>query len=115
MFQKTRILYYVINMPLSNDEALQKTPQKTSEQDSHQSAAQAGLKWGKSPKIDEQPSDIPDDHPVHNIPLKEQEKMRQKGVNPVLKAEMDEAMGKGQPGGKFWKRYGTTSMGPWMV
>ncbi|UKZ58736.1 uncharacterized protein TrAtP1_000061 [Trichoderma atroviride] len=102
-------------MPLPNNEALHKPPGKTNEQDDRQLAAQAGLKWGKTPKMDEQPSELPDDHPVHKISPKEQEKMRQKGVNPVLKAEMDEAMGKGQPGGKFWKKYGTTSMGPWMV
>lgn len=102
-------------MPLSNDEALQKMPEKTNEQSNRQLAAQAGLKWGKTPKSDEQPLELPDDHPVHKISLKEQEKMRQKGINPVLKAEMDEAMGKGQSGGKFWKKYGTTSMGPWMV
>lgn len=102
-------------MPLPNDKTLHKLSEKTNEQDSRQLAAQAGLKWGKTPKIDEQPSELPDDHPVHKISLKEQEKMKQKGVNPVLKAEMDQAMGNGQSGGNFWKKYGTTSMGPWMV
>jgi hypothetical protein len=29
---------------------------------------------------------ISEDHPVHKIPLKKQEKMRAKGINPVLKA-----------------------------
>lgn len=55
-------------------------------------------------------SKLPEDHPVHKIPPEKQEKMRKKGVNPVLKAEMDEATGKG-----FWSKYSKTSMGPWMV
>ncbi|UKZ86423.1 uncharacterized protein TrAFT101_002255 [Trichoderma asperellum] len=105
----------MITMPLSTNKASKKIPGKTNEQSNCQLAAQAGLKWGKTPKIDEQTSELPGDHPVHKIPLKEQERMRQKGINPVLKVEMDEAMGKGKSGGKFWKKYGTTSMGPWMV
>lgn len=102
-------------MPLSSDEALQKTLGKTSEQNNRQLAAQAGLRWGKTPKTDNQHAELPDDHPLHKISLKEQEKMRQKGINPILKAEMNEAMDKGQSGGKLWKKYGTTSLGPWMV
>lgn len=30
------------------------------------------------------------DHPVHNVPLEKREKWRSKGINPVLRAEMDE-------------------------
>lgn len=47
-------------------------------------------------------------HPVHKIPVEKQIKMREKGVNPVLKAEMDEMM-KGQGG--FWTKVGMTSFG----
>ncbi|KAM0262784.1 hypothetical protein ACHAQJ_001578 [Trichoderma viride] len=106
-------------MSLSNDEALQKMSGYTDEDRNRQLAAQAGLKWGKTPsshpEMNQPPSKLPDDHPVHKIPLEKQAKMRQKGINPVLRAEMDETMGKGQSGGTFWKKYGTTSMGPWMV
>lgn len=45
---------------------------------------------------------------MHKIPLEKQEKMRKKGINPVLKAEMDERM-KGEGG--FWTRVGMTAMG----
>jgi hypothetical protein len=106
-------------MSLSNDEALQKTSGKTDKHRNQQLAAQSGLKWGKTPssylETNQPPSKPPNDHPVHKIPLKKQDEMRRKGINPVLKAEMDEMMGKGQSRGKFWKKYGTTSMGPWMV
>lgn len=34
--------------------------------------------------------DLPDDHPVHKILPEKQAKMRSKGVDPVVKAEMDE-------------------------
>lgn len=53
-------------------------------------------------------SKLPDDHPVHKIPLEKQAKMRKKGVNPVLKAEMDAATNNG-----FWSKWAKTSMGPW--
>lgn len=48
------------------------------------------------------------DHPVHKIPLHEQEKMRAKGINPVLKAEMDHTT-KGEGG--FWIKVGTAFRG----
>lgn len=94
-----------------------KMPENADEHRNRQLAAQAGLKWGKTPacsSMDQPLSKLPDGHPVHKIPLEQQEKMRQKGINPVLRAEMDEALGKGHPEGKFWKKHGTTSMGPWM-
>lgn len=92
--------------------------EKTEEHENRELAAQSALRWGKTPSctnMDRPLSELPEDHPVHKIPLKKQQKMRQKGINPVLKAEMDEAMGGEKSGGKFWKKYGTTSMGPWMV
>ena len=55
-------------------------------------------------------SKLPDDHPVHRIPLKKQEKMRKKGVNPVLRAEMDAATDNG-----FFSKWAKTSTGPWFV
>lgn len=48
------------------------------------------------------------EHPVHKIPVEKQHKMREKGVNPVLKAEMDQCM-KGEGG--FWAKVGGTAMG----
>ena len=45
----------------------------------------------------------PPDHPVHKIPPEKQAKMRAKGVNPVLKAEIDEAFRRNKEG-KIWKR-----------
>lgn len=68
-----------------------------------------GYTWGITPKKPYDPDAKPGpDHPVHKIPLEKQEKMRKKGVNPVLKAEMDEA-GKGEGG--FWRKVAGTSMG----
>jgi hypothetical protein len=51
---------------------------------------------------------LPKDHPVHKIPVEEREKMRKKGVNPVLKAEMDETLGRSKEG-KFWVKFGLNS------
>ncbi|KAJ5091051.1 hypothetical protein NUU61_005921 [Penicillium alfredii] len=68
-----------------------------------------GMKWGITPKepCDSNKKPGPD-HPVHKIPLEKQEKMRQKGINPVLKAEMDEgATGEGG----FWRKVAQTSFG----
>ena len=55
-------------------------------------------------------SKLPDDHPVHRIPPEKQAKMRNKGINPVLKAEMDAATNNG-----FMSKWGKTSMGQWYV
>lgn len=60
-------------------------------------------------------ADLPPDHPVHSIPLEKQEKMRKKGINPILRAEMDQMMNSGSKSQKFVKKWGATSMGPWMV
>lgn len=66
------------------------------------------MKWGISAKPYD-PNEKPGpDHPVHKIPMEEQEKMRKKGINPVLKAEMDESK-KGEGG--FWGKVAQTSMG----
>lgn len=68
-----------------------------------------GMKWGITPTTPYDPDEKPGpDHPVHKIPLEKQEKMRQKGINPVLKAEMDESA-KGEGG--FWRKVAQTSMG----
>lgn len=48
------------------------------------------------------------DHPVHKVPLEKQEKWMKKGIDPVLRAEMDES-GKGEGG--FWRKVAQTSMG----
>lgn len=67
-----------------------------------------GLKWGITPSKPYDPNEKPGpDHPVHKIPAEKQEKMRQKGINPVLRAEMDEA----QKGGGFWAKVAQTSFG----
>ncbi|KAJ5085035.1 hypothetical protein N7532_009806 [Penicillium argentinense] len=71
-------------------------------------AAAAAMKWGITPKPYD-PNEKPGpDHPVHKIPLEKQEKMRKKGINPVLRAEMDEST-KGEGG--FWRKVAQTSMG----
>ncbi|KAJ5152079.1 hypothetical protein N7492_010374 [Penicillium capsulatum] len=61
-----------------------------------------GYRWGITPSKPYDPDAKPGpDHPVHKIPAEKQEKMRAKGVNPVLKAEMDEAAkGEGASGAK---------------
>lgn len=48
------------------------------------------------------------DHPIHQIPLEKQEKWRKKGIDPVLRAEMEQS-GKGEGG--FWRKVAQTSMG----
>lgn len=47
------------------------------------------------------------DHPVHRVSLAKREKMRARGVNPVLRAEMDEA--KKKKG--FWSKIGSGTLG----
>ncbi|KAJ5609363.1 hypothetical protein N7528_009930 [Penicillium herquei] len=67
------------------------------------------LKWGITPTKPLDPNEKPGpDHPVHQIPTEEQERMREKGINPVLKAEMDQVC-KGE--GSFWQKVRQTSMG----
>ncbi|KAJ5781299.1 hypothetical protein N7457_006459 [Penicillium paradoxum] len=66
------------------------------------------LKWGITPSKKYDPDKKPGpEHPVHKIPLEKQEKMRRKGIDPVLRAEMDEAV----KGGGFWRKVAQTSMG----
>ncbi|KAF3406968.1 hypothetical protein DPV78_001780 [Talaromyces pinophilus] len=74
-------------------------------------AAKAGLKWGVTPKINANKKDEPPgpDHPVHLIPAEEQEKIRSKGVNPVLYAEMNRNKLEGK--GTFWSKVSQTAMG----
>lgn len=77
--------------------------------------AEAARRWGKTPSSqpDDDAAKLLPDHPVHQIPLDKQQKMRERGINPVLKAEMDQ-MTKGQgKERKFWSKYGLTSMGSW--
>jgi hypothetical protein len=78
--------------------------------------AEAAYRWGRTPPSHSAKDDskLPDDHPVHAISLEDQDKMRKKGIDPALKAEMDQ-LTKGQ--GKersFWSKFGLTSTGPWM-
>lgn len=47
--------------------------------------------------------DVGPDHPVHKVPLEKQAKWRAKGIDPVLRAEMDEVT-RGKRG--FWARLG---------
>lgn len=39
--------------------------------------------------------------------------MRQKGINPVLKAEMDEATKGGGKEKSFWSKYAMNALGRW--
>lgn len=54
---------------------------------------------------------LPADHPVHKIPMEKQEKMRKDGVNPILKAEMDQCFE--TKSGTFSTLFGMTSMSGW--
>lgn len=79
--------------------------------------AEAAYRWGITPsasdKQESDPAKMPPDHPVHNIPQDKQEKMRQKGINPVLKAEMDELTnGSGKERG-FWSKVALNFTGQW--
>ncbi|CAL5867102.1 uncharacterized protein PFLUO_LOCUS1314 [Penicillium psychrofluorescens] len=68
-----------------------------------------GLSWGITPSEEHKTAEKPGpDHPVHKIPLEKQEKMRKKGINPILKAEMDEGT-KGEGG--FWQKVAGTAFG----
>jgi len=59
--------------------------------------------------------DLPPDHPVHKISAEEQEKLRAKGVNPALKAEMDDKVYKKGEGKGLWSKVaGTASGGGWI-
>lgn len=72
-------------------------------------------RWGVTPSgpyESRTPADVPKDHPVHDIPPEKQEKMRKKGINPVLRAEMDEKCTKGKG---FWAKVaGAPGDGAWM-
>lgn len=81
----------------------------TSQEQHTRAATAAGMKWGKTPSKSYNSDDKPGpDHPVHKVPPEKQEKWRKKGINPVLRAEMD-ALGKGEGG--FWRKVAQTSMG----
>ncbi|GJN73883.1 hypothetical protein PLICBS_007966 [Purpureocillium lilacinum] len=106
----------------SNPEYFEKpTPTESAtmqDQEERRLQAEAAYRWGKTPSssggpAETDPARLPVDHPVHKIPPETQEKMRKKGINPVLRAEMDEATkGQGKERG-FWSRFGLTSTGSW--
>ncbi|KAJ5223666.1 hypothetical protein N7468_008208 [Penicillium chermesinum] len=87
-----------------------KSPSGSPEQskDNSNAPADPAMKWGISAEPHDPNRKPGPDHPVHQIPLEKQEKMRKKGINPVLKAEMDQAS-KGEGG--FWRKVAQTSMG----
>ncbi|KAK4626856.1 hypothetical protein CLAFUW4_04275 [Fulvia fulva] len=77
--------------------------------------AAAGLKWGVTPK-DDPPPYSPPESSYSEEEQAERERLRKKGINPDLKAEMDEVIyGKGEDGKKkksgFWTKVAGTSMG----
>lgn len=75
-----------------------------------QAAARAGLRWGITPKKLHDKNAVPGpDHPVHKIPAEKQEKMRKKGINPVLYAEMNANKLNGKS--TFWMKVSQTAMG----
>jgi hypothetical protein len=51
------------------------------------------------------------DHPVHKMSKEEQEKLRAKGVNPVLKAEMHDKVYKKGEGQGLWNNIARTTLG----
>lgn len=72
-------------------------------------------KWGYTPdpskapnKTEHDPAKCPPDHPVHKISPEKIEKLRKKGINPVLRAEMDEMTNKTEGKG-FWVKLGMSS------
>lgn len=78
-----------------------------------------GLKWGKTPS-NNPPSYTPPEDSYTPEQQAEREKLRSKGINPDLKAEMDsKVFGKGEPvdgslKGKskgFWSKVVGTAMG----
>ncbi|KAK2593802.1 hypothetical protein QQS21_008510 [Conoideocrella luteorostrata] len=91
-----------VSSPVTKDERLQ---------------AEAAYRWGITPSSDDKqesdPAKTPPDHPVHKISPEEQQKMRRKGINPVLKAEMDEATRQHGKGGSFWSKFGLNATGAW--
>lgn len=91
----------------SNDSSAPLQPDKQADNRKH--LVEPALKWGIRPSEPNDRAKEPGpDHPVHKVPLKTQEKWRKKGINPVLRAEMDEAQ-KGEGG--FWAKVAGTAMG----
>lgn len=86
--------------------------------------ADVGLKWGRTPKTTTSTSMSPDNDSTSDIQNQktnwediyteeEKQKMRAKGINPALKAEIDAKRnqdGKGRERG-FWGKVGQTAMG----
>jgi hypothetical protein len=73
-----------------------------------------GLKWSKEPVRTDSNAPRPEDdpnHPVHKISAEDQEKMRKKGINPALKAEMDEEVYKKGEGKGLWTKVAGTALG----
>ena len=77
------------------------------------------MKWGYTPKSSsysnwQDISELPADHPVHRWTSEEQEAMRKKGINPMLKAEVDAAVTKDDGSTRkrksFWRKYGLTGL-----
>ncbi|KXS94129.1 hypothetical protein AC578_5317 [Pseudocercospora eumusae] len=87
---------------------------------SQKDLAEAGLKWGITPK-NEPPPDVKPEHEYSPGEQAKREKLRKKGINPDLKAEMDaKVFGKGEaPDGSrnekkkggFWTKVAGTAMG----
>lgn len=72
--------------------------------------AYSGLRWGVTPSASRQQTtpatdiaSLPPDHPVHQYSAEMMQKLRKKGINPISKAEMDDAMTKGGKRG-FWAK-----------
>lgn len=91
-------------------------PKKPTQKD----LAEAGLKWGVTPK-DEPPPYVKPEHEYSPEEQAKREKLRKKGINPDLKAEMDaKVFGKGEAPdgtrnskkeGGFWTKVAGTAMG----
>lgn len=83
------------------------------------SQTSVAIRYGVTPEqpYERRPQDtqqLPLNHPVHKVPPEVQEKMRKKGINPVLRAEMDAAAGKSEGKG-FWVTWaGASGDGGWM-
>lgn len=89
--------------------------QDATEQPKQQSDTAAALKWGVTPNNGGSPKVI---NPETGKPMdwenfydeETKEKLRQKGINPALKAEMDWHK-KESPSGGFWGKVAQTAMG----
>ena len=106
---KTKSQPSALTKEISSSSTLKPESEPEQKQTTSSKRPDPSFSWGVTPSAEATMTrEVDKDHPVHKIPLEKQEKMRKKGINPVLKAEMDEKM---KGAGGFWTRVGMTAMG----